>query len=285
MKSLQPPPTLIEIKAIVAESTKQRFSLIHVSAAPSEDASLEPTSTLPATSSSSNILNSTLDTDSNPSNYLIRANQGHSLKLESGADDLLTPITAESGNIPQMVVHGTRRDYWGKILDSGGLKPMGRNHVHFATGVPDSIKAAFGKAKGLQKQAEAANDHVVGALPGKKNAPLIVSGMRETSTILMFLDLRKAMDKGLAFYLSENGVVLCEGDAQGIIGLELFERVADRDGKTLLEDGILVAGSASSGKAKQEREGQEAGAQKIFPKQQTLPIRDKKPEHSNRDSM
>ncbi|KAL9581334.1 MAG: hypothetical protein Q9212_003955, partial [Teloschistes hypoglaucus] len=41
-------------------------------------------------------------------------------------------------NCPEEVVHGTFEDSWAKILKSGGLKKMGRQHVHFAMGVPTS---------------------------------------------------------------------------------------------------------------------------------------------------
>src|SRR5438045_6920786 len=74
--------------------------------------------------------------DLDPSHYLIRAVQGHSLKTIE-ADAYLRPITladAAAGGIPDTVVHGTFYAAWPRILASGGLKSMSRVHVHFATG-------------------------------------------------------------------------------------------------------------------------------------------------------
>ncbi|KAL2881350.1 tRNA 2'-phosphotransferase 1 [Colletotrichum sp. CLE4] len=75
--------TFSDIQAAVTTSDKQRFAL-----KPAHAAVLEETSTA-------------------PSDWLIRANQGHSIKVDSAG--LLTPITLESENVPAVVVHGTLR--------------------------------------------------------------------------------------------------------------------------------------------------------------------------------
>jgi 2'-phosphotransferase len=65
--------------------------------------------------------------------------------------------------------------------------------------------------------------------------------MRKTSTILIFLDLAKALDAGLVFGMSDNGVVLTEGNKDGLVPLEFFERVEDRTGLgVLVQDGKIV---------------------------------------------
>jgi 2'-phosphotransferase len=65
--------------------------------------------------------------------------------------------------------------------------------------------------------------------------------MRKTSTILVFLDLAKALDAGLVFGRSDNGVVLTEGNKDGLVPLELFQRVEDRTGLgVLVQDGKIV---------------------------------------------
>jgi 2'-phosphotransferase len=112
-----------------------------------------------------------LPSSDNPSDYLIRANQGHSLKVE--AEGLLKPITAETA--PETVVHGTTHSAWPLIVASGGLKPMGRNHAHFASGLPAGFKS-------LVEEGEAAKD-----------AAPVISGMRKSSTVLMFLDIGKVL--------------------------------------------------------------------------------------------
>ncbi|RMZ79087.1 hypothetical protein DV738_g3446, partial [Chaetothyriales sp. CBS 135597] len=50
--------------------------------------------------------------------------------------------------IPATIVHGTFYGAWDAILHSGGLKAMGRNHVHFSTGPPlDDVLAALSELK------------------------------------------------------------------------------------------------------------------------------------------
>ncbi|KAE9577226.1 hypothetical protein CGMCC3_g6941 [Colletotrichum fructicola] len=152
--------TFEDIKAAVSTSDKQRFAL-----KPNE-------ATNPALDEGS----------TDPAHWLIRANQGHSIKLDSAA--LLTPITAESGNVPEVVVHGTYFAFWRQIEESGGLRRMGRNHVHFATGLPTDEKG-------------------------------VVSGMRRDAEVLVYVDVEAALAEGMKWWVSENGVVLTEGDEEG----------------------------------------------------------------------
>ncbi|KIO03432.1 hypothetical protein M404DRAFT_27065 [Pisolithus tinctorius Marx 270] len=123
--------------------------------------------------------------------WWIRANQGHSIK-DVKLD--LQPISSAS-EIP-LAVHGTTRKAW-ELIATQGLSRMKRNHVHLAQGVPGSG---------------------------------ILSGMRNSSQVLIFIDVQKAIDAGIRFHLSKNGVVLTEGDAKGILGPQFFQRVeyADR---------------------------------------------------------
>ncbi len=174
---------------MVKENDKQRFSLIPVPV--QEDDVFEG----PAA-----------DSD-DPAAYLIRANQGHSIAIESAS--LLTPFT--DTDIPDIVVHGTFYGAWPLILEAGGLSKMGRNHIHFALGVPG-------------------------------NAEPVISGMRKDAQILIYVDAKKAMDKGLKWWKSENEVVLTEGDERGMLGLEFVVRVEERkEGLGVLwEDGRVV---------------------------------------------
>lgn len=188
--------------------------------------------------------------DSNPYHYLIRANQGHSIKLADA--NLLTPITLEAGNLPDTVVHGTRHEVWPMILSTGGLKPMRRNHVHFATGVPEQLQhknEVVPSAGGFRSLSEK-----------DPSTPEVISGMRSTTTILIFLDLKKALERGLKFWMSENGVVLTEGGEDGVVPVACFERVEDKTGNALVENGEFVAevkglarGSSRKGKSKNTR--------------------------------
>lgn len=219
--------TFPEVRSIVAENDKQRFSLIHKSASPST----KPDPTLDH-STTSHLADLTQEdaSSTNPADFLIRANQGHSLAVE--ADHLLTPVTEE--NIPAMVVHGTTHSAWLQIVESGGLKKMGRTHVHFASGLPAGFRSMV---ETTQSQNE--EDASGGT---EKVPPPVISGMRNSSSVLVFVDIKKAIDGGLKFWLSENGVILSEGDGEGLIDLRYFSQAEDRTGGVgvLVRDGVVV---------------------------------------------
>jgi len=54
--------------------------------------------------------------------------------------------------------------------------------------------------------------------------------MRESAQVLIYIDMQKALETGILFSLSENGVVLTEGDVRGFLSPEYFLRVEDRKG-------------------------------------------------------
>jgi len=126
--------------------------------------------------------------------WFIRANQGHSMKTVQME---LQPITS-AREIP-MAVHGTTQEAW-RSISIRGLSKMTRNHIHFAQGI-------------------AGQD--------------VISGMRTSSQILIYIDVQKALDSGLKFFVSTNGVVLSEGDVDGFIAPEYFRRV-ERANRTAL---------------------------------------------------
>jgi 2'-phosphotransferase len=59
-------------------------------------------------------------------------------------------------------------------------------------------------------------------------------GMRSYSQILIFINLQKALDAGIKFFLSDNGVVLTEGDAEGLLRPEFFEKVENSKGEIMV---------------------------------------------------
>jgi 2'-phosphotransferase len=191
--------TLAELQDLVAQNDKQRFKLIPLAEAPSaEDGDAIATTA------------STSDNDNDdPSQWLIRANQGHSIKVDE--EGLLEPITLES-ELPSTVVHGTTSKAWPLILSTGGLRKMTRNHIHFAAGLP----AGFQSLENAQDATEET-----------KKEP-VISGMRNSSSILIYVDIKKALEGGLKFWRSANGVILSEGDKKGIIPVEYFQRVEER---------------------------------------------------------
>jgi 2'-phosphotransferase len=119
--------------------------------------------------------------------WRIRAAQGHTLPLDDA--QLLTPITSPDGF--DVVVHGTTLSAWASI-QKNGLNRMARQHIHFAQGLPSHEG--------------------------------VISGMRSSSTVLIYLDLALALQAGIPFYLSSNGVVLSPG-LDGTILPRFFQRV------------------------------------------------------------
>uniref|UniRef100_UPI000B4CD129 tRNA 2'-phosphotransferase 1 n=1 Tax=Lonchura striata TaxID=40157 RepID=UPI000B4CD129 len=103
----------------------------------------------------------------------------------------LTPLRSP-GALPPTLAHGTRRRLWGAIR-AGGLRPMGRQHLHLAGGLPGD--------------------------PGLR------SGMRSDSEIAIIIDGPRALADGIPFFRSANGVILTPGDAQGRVPPKYFLRV------------------------------------------------------------
>ncbi|KAK6950334.1 hypothetical protein Daesc_008660 [Daldinia eschscholtzii] len=192
-------PTFEEIRASVADNAKQRFAM-------------KPKDPETTTSSSS----------TDPAAWLIRANQGHSIALAEEA--LHTPVTLEAGNVPPVVVHGTYFAFWPLIEASGGLKRMGRQHVHFGTGLlpEDGSENTDGSAKE------------------------VVSGMRSDAELLVFADVEKSLrdeGSGIKWWISANGVVLTDGNEDGIVPLKYIKEVRGRKQGVgvLWKDGEKVA--------------------------------------------
>jgi 2'-phosphotransferase len=124
----------------------------------------------------------------------IRANQGHSIIGVINPDELLTKITDPTEY--QDVLHGTNLGAWELIKSSGGLHRMKRNHIHFARGLP--------------------------------GADGVISGMRSSCQVVLYIDLSAAMADGIPFYTSQNGVILTPGNALGMLPLKYITRVEHR---------------------------------------------------------
>jgi len=132
----------------------------------------------------------------------VRANQGHTLSDDVLCDAaMLRPIPLAALRTLGRVVHGTYFRAWQMIQQSGGLKPMRRRHVHFARGTP-------GEAR-------------------------VVSGMRQSCEVYVWIDCVRAFERGVRFWESSNGVILasCEGSSD-TVPLDCVEAVENRSGKT-----------------------------------------------------
>ncbi|CAN1810040.1 tRNA 2'-phosphotransferase 1 [Linum perenne] len=145
--------TVDDVKEAVSKDNKQRFGLLE------EDGEL-----------------------------LIRANQGHTLKVVE-SESLLRPILS-ADEVP-VCVHGTYRKNLDSILQSG-LKRMERLHVHFSCGLPTDGE--------------------------------VISGMRKNINMIIFLDVKKALEDGMKLYISENKVILTEG-FDGVVPVKYFEKI------------------------------------------------------------
>jgi 2'-phosphotransferase len=179
--------------------------------------------------------------------WWIRANQGHSMKVPL---DICIACTgwhhadtnaggkakSEAHSLGHRYSHGGARDEqdrmginmyvlvtWTKNVADRcdavvqGLSRRTRNHIHLAQGVPEDgvISGQFS---------------FYGRFSYRVNSP---PGMRESAQVLIYIDLQKALEAGILFFLSENGVVLTEGDVRGFLSPEYFLRVEDRKGRPI----------------------------------------------------
>jgi RNA:NAD 2'-phosphotransferase (TPT1/KptA family) len=180
--------------------------------------------------------------DTQLQHYFIRANQGHSM-TGVASEGLLTPITLEAGNVPSTVVHGTFYGAWERILAEGKIKAMGRNHAHFSTGPSVDVARTAGgdessAADGAPGKGKRQGSRLAKMMEGAK----VVSGMRKDAEVLIYVDVEKALAKGMSWWLSENGVVLTEGLGEEGVGVEFWIEVVEvREGLgSLWRDGQMV---------------------------------------------
>lgn len=124
----------------------------------------------------------------------IRANQGHTITTVE-SEMLLKPITSAE-EVP-VCVHGTYKRNLQSILEQG-LKRMQRNHVHFSCGLPTDGD--------------------------------VISGMRRDVNVLIFLDVRKALEEGMKLYISDNKVILTEG-FDGVVPVNFFHKIETWPGR------------------------------------------------------
>lgn len=133
----------------------------------------------------------------------IRANQGHTVK-NVDPEKLLTRLEAAELETLSVVVHGTYTDPWTQHIRQEGLKRMNRQHVHCATGLPT-------------------NDGVI-------------SGLRKSCNVYVFIDAAKCAADGIVFYRSDNGVLLTAGvNNEGNLPIKYFSHVTDKTGTILFD--------------------------------------------------
>ena len=139
----------------------------------------------------------------------IRANQGHSMK-----DVHVEMKRLDAASAPEAVVHGTYRAAWAAIREAG-LSRMARQHVHFARD-----------------------------LPGESG---VISGMRSSCQVLVWVDLRACIEAGMEVFESSNGVILTPG-FDGVVPPRFFRDAQERSsGRSLMHGGGRWPGEAATG--------------------------------------
>lgn len=180
--------TLEELENVVATNDKQRFTM-----------KPNPNPDLPRPMSPKHMPSATSPND--PSRYLIRASQGHTLNVAD--EQLLKPLIATDVDCPAVVVHGTYPSVWPQIEHSGGLKPMGRKHIHFARGEPPKLPPLNANTQPTRIADDAE----------------VVSGMRRDASVLVWVDVKGSMQAGIRWWQSDNGVILTTG-VDGLLPLK-----------------------------------------------------------------
>ena len=130
--------------------------------------------------------------------WYIRANQGHSITTIDPYQ-LLTKVDLCTLST---IVHGTYIDAWTKHIRTEGLSKMSRTHIHFAKGMPTDDG--------------------------------VISGMRQSCGVYIFVDGAKCAADHIEFLESSNGVILTAG-VNGILPPKYFSHVVTRSGEVLLD--------------------------------------------------
>ena len=94
---------------------------------------------------------------------------------------------------------------------------MRRKHIHFATKVLE------------EKMPPLNRDFQSLSKPKEEEVDRVISGMRRTSTVMIWVDVKKSLKEGVEWWRSENGVVLTEGVGEPrMLGFEWIRWVERR---------------------------------------------------------
>lgn len=99
---------------------------------------------------------------------------------------------------------------------------MRRSHIHFATRLPEKMPPLN---PDFQSQSK----------PKPEVADKVISGMRNTSTVVVWVDVKASLAAGLKWWRSENEVILTEGIGEPkMVGFEWIKWVETRGGGNVL---------------------------------------------------
>lgn len=140
--------------------------------------------------------------------FRIKATQGHTINF---VDETLRKMTVEQAAGYDAIAHGTYRKSINLIMNSG-LSRMARQHIHLTAS--DRVDKSIG----------------------------VISGFRMSCEILIYVDAVAAIQDGIDFFVSENNVILCSGNDEGLLIPKYFKKVVDRQkgGKKICEERLAV---------------------------------------------
>lgn len=122
----------------------------------------------------------------------ICAVQGHSFKVEPYLSKNITLDNyKELGINPETVVHGSYNSCL-KSIKERGLSKMGRTHIHL----------------------------------GMNGA--VISGMRKSCEVMIFVNILDAIKDGYTFTLSNNRVILTPGNDSGFLPVKYISKIVER---------------------------------------------------------
>jgi len=227
--------TLDNLKKVVKTDAKNRFDLILENEAGEKVPVDLETSSSPETV-----------VDAPTGIWWIKANQGHSIKVcfvvspflpfvtnrrlwnwnlnlfipspTSRPESLFTERQERLGNPSVCLYDIAQRLLTNCSPETQGLSKMKRNHIHLAQGVSGS-GVISGQSKRFPSSTLLNTLHNI--------------GMRNSSQVYIYVDVGKALGAGLTFSLSNNGVVLTDGNGEGFLLPEFFSRVQDNKGHAL----------------------------------------------------
>ena len=126
----------------------------------------------------------------------ICAVQGHSFKVEPYLSKNITLDNyKELGINPETVVHGSYNSCL-KSIKERGLSKMGRTHIHLGMNVPES--------------------------------GVVISGMRKSCEVILFVNILEAIKDGYTFTLSDNRVILTPGNDSGFLPVKYISKIVER---------------------------------------------------------
>ncbi|TFY83652.1 hypothetical protein EWM64_g370 [Hericium alpestre] len=140
--------------------------------------------------------------------WWIRANQGHSMKVREAQRNFTFS--------PSRICAGSETGSQTNSVSNG-----------------DTDGGPWHEPQGMAIDLSVIFVHVLRAAIHRLGSDGVISGMRASAQILIYIDIQKALDDGILFFLSENGVVLTEGDSRGFLDPKYFSRVESRDGRPI----------------------------------------------------